>query len=50
MEQSICIECGKEFRFGPGSYEFDDGDMCPSCYNDYCTSEDAHDETNESEI
>jgi hypothetical protein len=36
---TTCIECGKEFYFGPGCFEFDDGDMCSECYTEYSTRE-----------
>ena len=36
---STCIECGENFHFGEGCFEFDDGDMCGLCYMLYCESE-----------
>ena len=36
---STCRECGENFHFGEGCFEFDDGDMCALCYTLYCEGE-----------
>lgn len=34
-EKTTCIECGTKFEFGVGCFEFDDGDICATCYAEY---------------
>lgn len=36
----ICIICGKEFEFGEGCFETDDGDLCPTCTAEMRAEED----------